>query len=67
MQLLVLGAVFAQVMAPLAERVAADFGPSERNRQFVHYAVPAMSGVQRLPDAYPADGQAGAPVRIVMA
>ena len=57
----------SQANVPLAERVAADFGPSERNRQFVHYAVPAMSGVQRLPDAYPADGQAGAPVRIVMA
>ena len=57
----------SQANVPLAERVAADFGPSERNRQFVHYAVPAMSGVQRLPDAYPADGQAGAPVWIVMA
>ena len=70
-----LGALFAQMLVspwsqtnpPLAERLANDFGPLERNAPFVHYAVPAMSGVQRLPDVYPSDGQPGALVRIVMA
>ena len=52
---------------PVADLVADDFGPDERRAAFVHYAVPAMSAVQRLPDAYPADGTAGGPVRIVMA
>jgi len=33
----------------------------------VWYAVPPMSEVQYLPDAYPVDGQFKAPVRIVMA
>ena len=33
----------------------------------LHYAVPPMSELQRLPDAYPLDGQAGAPVRIIAA
>ena len=32
-----------------------------------HWAVPPMSGVQRLPDARPDDGVAGGAVRIVMA
>ena len=31
------------------------------------WSVPAMSGVQRLPDAIPADGEQGGTVRIVAA
>ncbi|MBO4708953.1 MAG: hypothetical protein J5727_04155 [Kiritimatiellae bacterium] len=31
------------------------------------WSVPAMSGVQRLPDAIPADGERGGTVRIVAA
>ena len=31
------------------------------------WAVPSMSGVQRLPDAIPADGERGGTVRIVAA
>ena len=49
----------------LASRVAADFGKTDA--AFVHYAVPPMSNVQRLPDIYPIDGQAGEPVRIIAA
>ena len=52
--------------AVLASRVAADF-PKAPGTDFVHYAVPAMSNVQRLPDIYPLDGQAGQPVRIIAA
>lgn len=33
----------------------------------VHYTVPPMSETQYLPDAYPFDGEAGKPVRIVAA
>ena len=50
----------------LADRVEADFKDAPK-AAFRHYAVPAMSTVQRLPDAYPWDGAAGAPVRIVAA
>lgn len=46
-------------------RVRADF-PGARAK-WVHYAVPAMSNVQRLPDAYPADGAPGGTNRIVLA
>ena len=52
--------------AVLASRVAADFEKAP-NASFVHYAVPAMSNVQRMPDMYPLDGQAGQPVRIIAA
>ena len=51
--------------AVLASRVAADFPKAEAS--FVHYAVPPMSNVQRLPDLYPVDGEAGKPVRITAA
>ena len=51
--------------AVLASRVAADFDRADQD--FVHYAVPAMSNVQRLPDLYPTDGRAGRPVRIFAA
>ena len=71
---LMMGAVFAQMLvrpwsqtnSPLDERVAADF-KGGADAALVHYAVPAMSGVQRLPDVYPYDGQAGGTVGIVMA
>ena len=50
----------------LADRVEADFRNAPK-AALRHYAVPAMSNVQRLPDAYPWDGAAGGPVRIVAA
>ena len=50
----------------VARRVRADF-PAEAEPSLVHYVVPAMSDVQRLPDAYPEDGVAGGTVRIVAA
>lgn len=50
-----------------AVRVAGDFLNTPPKGPAVHYAVPAMSGVQRLPDAYPADGAPGAAVAIVAA
>ena len=50
-----------------AVRVAGDFLNAPPRGPVVHYAVPAMSGVQRLPDAYPADGAPGAAVAIVAA
>ncbi len=53
--------------AVLAERVYADVSNALPAAPFVHYAVPAMSDVQRLEDVYPIDGQAAAPVRIVAA
>ncbi len=37
------------------------------NSGYVHYVVPAMSNVMRLPDSYPADGEAGGTLRIVAA
>ena len=51
--------------AVLASRVAADF-PKAKG-QFVHYAVPPMSNIQRLPNVYPTDGFAGEPVQIIAA
>lgn len=48
-----------------AVRVAKDMG--NFNGKIVHYAVPAMSDLQRLGDAYPLDGSVLAPVRIIMA
>ena len=62
------GAAFlsSAVAADLAKRVKADFG-DYGSRSFVHYAVPAMSEEQRLPDAYPADGKPDAPVKIFAA
>ena len=52
---------------PLADRVAADFKTVKHPAAFVHYGVPAMSSLQRLPDVYPEDGAAGGTVRIVAA
>ena len=51
--------------AVLASRVAADFDKTDK--VFVHYAVPAMSDLQRLPDVYPFDGRPGKAVRIIAA
>ena len=52
----------------VSARVAADFaGKIPKNAAFVHYAVPAMSDQPRLPDLYPIDGVAGAPVSIILA
>ena len=75
MQLMLLGAVFAQMLVrpwsqtnvPLADRVAADFKDTPPGAAFVHYDVPPMSGFQRLPDLYPEDGTPGGTVRVVMA
>ena len=68
--LLSLGLCAAAFAAPanpaLKRRIEGDF-PNAGNAPFVHYAVPAMSEDPRLPEAYPADGQAGAPVSIVLA
>ena len=52
--------------AVLASRVAADF-PKTTAGAFVHYAVPPMSNIQRLPDLYPTDGEPGKAVRIFAA
>ena len=52
---------------PVEARVAADFREIPHSDAFVHYAVPAMSALQRLPDVYPDDGIAGGVVRIVAA
>ena len=52
---------------PVEARVAADFRGIPHPDAFVHYAVPAMSALQRLPDVYPDDGIAGGVVRIVAA
>lgn len=68
-----LGAVFAELLVrpwsqtnePLEARVARDFAGKEA--EIVHYDVPPMSGVQRLPDVYPYDGFAGRSVGIVLA
>jgi hypothetical protein len=49
----------------LKERVAADF--EGKSGDFYHYAVPPMSDVQRLADAYPVDGTPGGSVNIVAA
>ncbi len=49
-----------------AARVAADFAELP-SANVLYYNVPAMSETQYLPDAYPFDGEAGKPVRIVSA
>ena len=49
----------------LKERVAADF--EGKSGDFYHYAVPPMSDVQRLADAYTVDGTPGGSVNIVAA
>lgn len=41
--------------------------PPAADAGFVHYSVPAMSPVMRLPDAYPSDGKYAAEVGMVMA
>ena len=58
---------WTQDNAPLADRVAADFKDVKHPAAFVHYDVPPMSSLQRLPDIYPEDGVAGGTVRIVAA
>lgn len=51
-----------------AVRVASDVkSSSAKNDDLVFYSVPAMSELQRLPDAYPLDGKVSAPVRIIAA
>jgi hypothetical protein len=50
-----------------AVRVAEDQKGSAGQPAVVHYVVPAMSVLQRLPDAYPVDGQAGGELRIIAA
>ena len=51
-----------------AVRVAADVNRKvDFSGKVVHYAVPAMSELMRLPEVYPLDGKALAPVRIVTA
>ncbi len=49
-----------------AARVATDFAKL-RAGNVLYYSVPAMSETQYLPDAYPFDGEAGKPVRIISA
>ena len=56
----------ARGAAPLEERVKADF-PEMPASGICRYWVPATSERQYLPDAYPEDGKAGWPVRIVAA
>ena len=46
-------------------RVGSDFSGSPAN--LVHYSVSPTSETQYLPDVYPFDGEAGVPVRVVMA
>lgn len=48
-------------------RVVADAKAGKITGSYIHYSVPAMSEVQYLPDAYPTDGTAGAPLRIYSA
>lgn len=48
-------------------RVALDASDLETKQPFLHYAIPAMSVMQRLADLYPADGTFNGPVRIVAA
>ena len=58
---------WSQSNEPLAKRVADDFKDIPHAAGFVHYDVPAMSPLQRLPDIYPEDGIAGGTMRIVAA
>ena len=57
----------ARQAAVNAVRVALDVTNAASQTPFIHYTVPPMSEVQRLPDLYPVDGEALAPVRIVAA
>jgi hypothetical protein len=50
-----------------AVRVAGDFLDAPPKGPVVHYAVPAMRGVQRLPYSSTADGEPGAAVAIIAA
>ena len=50
-----------------AARVADAFPASAFASGFVAFNVPAMAETERLPDAFPFDGEPGAPVRIVAA
>ncbi len=50
-----------------AVRVAEDMKANPQNGKVLHYSVPAMSDLQRLPDVYPLDGTFSAPVNIIMA
>lgn len=50
-----------------AARIAKDFEKIRSAGPVLHYAVDPMSETQFLPDVYPFDGQAGAPVRIIAA
>ena len=59
-------AVSSAFAGDAVKQVKADFA-DYGSRAFVHYAVPAMSEVQRLPDVYPADGKPDAPVKIFAA
>ena len=50
-----------------AVRVAEDRKGLAGRPAVVHYVVPAMSVLQRLPEVYPVDGQAGGELRILAA
>jgi len=50
-----------------AVRVAEDLKGVAGQPAVVHYVVPAMSVLQRLPDVYPVDGRAGGELRILAA
>lgn len=52
---------------PLETRVMSDFPSLAENTPFVHYDVPPMSDLKRLPDFYPTDGNPGKEVTIVAA
>lgn len=56
-----------RVAAINAVRVALDADSLVTKQLFVHYAIPAMSPVQRLSDLYPTDGTFNEPVRILAA
>ena len=62
----VLGLSARSAEMPLAERVKADF-PEMPASGICRYAVPATGERQYLPDSYPEDGVADAPVQIVAA
>ncbi len=59
----------AQSTAQNASKVSQALSTSNlpKTTLFVHYAVPALSPVMRLPDTYPADGQPLAPISIIAA
>jgi hypothetical protein len=51
----------------VADDVTRAGAPADKKTALIHYAVPALSPAMRLPDAYPADGRALAPVSIIAA